>query len=1364
VNKEEARMTALLKRTTWVLALLAVASLACPVTQAADAAARGLLDSVVSTLAGGNAGHGFTDAKQIPLQFVFSGGGGLARDTNGNLYYTENGRILRQDTAGVVTAIAGAQATTGFRGENEPASRATFTNPTILTTDPNNNLYVLDVGNNRIRMISAATGNISTVVGNGVNLGNVIGDVGRLGVDSRLNSGNIVGLAVNAAGDIFFADAGRDVIYKVAGADPKVLSLVAGNGNAGTTASGLPALTNPLNNIVGLALLSNGDLVYTETNCVRQVKITTDGTNAVIAGLVNGATPPSPIFGFPVFPDDPTRLALQANTGVGVVGTPRQVAVDGNSIIFWDNTIQRFRVFTIGGVIATVFGENSIASGGLGFRGNNSPAVTTTNATTDDDPLAQPVGGGLVAAANVVTFVDFSNNLVRQFTIGGNVNTIAGAFSPWRFSNTGDFLRSFVISDNAAVLATGASLDTPNQLARDTTGNIYFDALDFFSARKIYKYDPVALTVVPVAGPVYVNGFPINPGDTGPAVAANLAGLGAQHAVLADGSVVFADTIPAGASSHTVRKISAAGVLTTLAGIANLAGGLDPNGDPGIAGGTSRVNKAATSVLLNTPEGVVVDATGNIYIADRANNAIVRVDALGVLTVVNTGALSVPPTYLAIDGNTLYSAQRNGLVIDAVDLTTGAVTAAFFTIPGAGQIRGIAVGNNGDAAAVTKGLYVATTQGEIHLVELPTPTAGVTAIVATGLGNIGGLHVNLNVATFTTPGNDRIRRVSNLLNVTGLVVSGGPNAAPTILAGEYFNLIGNGGPALNTGFTFTTYTPLTVLATGAILVGDDGVRQYRTVTLGTAPASTAVVTAGTGADGGGLTGENGPANSATIGVVGGITIGPDGTLYFSDQSLDTIRHLTAVGNVETFAGIPGRQGYSGTSLDRLATIMNNPAGLAFNAAGELQFNERGNHIVRKVQTDGLVVLVAGAPTELGYSGDGLPAAQAKFNQPAGCAFDANGDYFIADSQNAVIRVISNAGITDTIAGNQHGHNVTNEEAAAMEAELGNVLGVTLDTGGKLYSVASSSPNTVIRTSSGVCRGVVGVANATGFNGDGLAGVSTILNAPEGVLFDATLGIVFTDSMNSRVRRVTNLAELTNTPPEAVIVSTPTHLSQAPFKVRLDGSNSIDADGDIVNFVWDFGDGTTGTGAVVDHTYAQTGSYTVTLTVTDSQAQSNSIKATIFAALPIVRSNTTGKGAFKVAFGPKASNKDSFALAMKNVAGLTNQNGKTARIYIGTYFIDTIVLGKGIKPTSKNVKLLIDPDPKKLTVALSVKGVSLLTTMNELGVLNENTIAPGKTALIPVVVVVGANELVIGDNFLFLYKSKYNSGASGKFAQ
>ncbi|MGD0089522.1 MAG: putative Ig domain-containing protein, partial [Planctomycetota bacterium] len=618
-----------------------------------------------------------------------------------------------------------------------------------------------------------------------------------------------------------------------------------------------------------------------------------------------------------------------------------------------------------------------------------------------------------------------------------------------------------------------------------------------------------------------------------------------------------------------------------------------------------------------------------------------------------------------------------------------------------------------------------------------------------------------------------------------------PAALPVVKAGRFFLLTGTGGPAVQVGFNFKSYTPLGMVKTFQ-LVGDDGALQYREVDYTTNPIS-ATVLAGAGKNNNPApTGEGVSATAVTIGTVGGIAVDAKGTVYFSDQGLNTIRMVPAVQNatITTYAGVPNSSGYSGNGLPAKSSLLNGPAGLAFSAAGELYFCESSNCVVRKV-SNGNVVLVAGIPCQSGYAGDGYGPTMALFEFPSGLCFDPRGDLFITDSSANVIRVLDAKGIMNTVAGISYGLEVSQAAVPALESDLGYPIAITRDVGGKLYTVGGSSSNTIIRTKGGMCQVVAGMDGASGFNGDGLPGVQTLLNLnyfnpitfqsfTSSVLFVSNLGLVFTDTGNNRVRVLTNLADTTNTPPTAVITVTPTGLlNQVPYKVVLDGSLSTDPDGDIVSYDWDLGDGTTASGSVVDYTYGTPKTYTVTLTVTDSAGNTSKATATIIAAVQVLGSKTNGKGAFKVSFVPAKAGKtskpsDAFSLSMTNVDALKGAKiTSAATITIGTFqqTLSVVVAGKGVATTvakaTPAVKLTVD-GVKKDAFSLTIGSATLKPAFDIFvggpNGINTNTVGASTTVVVPVVISLNNGALILGDNYLFVYKSKYNSGATGKFSQ
>ena len=92
---------------------------------------------------------------------------GLAFDSSGNLYIVDsyNSNVRKVDTNGIVTTVAGDQGSAGFAGDGGPATQALLTNPTGIAVDKSGNLYIADRGNQRIRMVTASSGIISTIAG-----------------------------------------------------------------------------------------------------------------------------------------------------------------------------------------------------------------------------------------------------------------------------------------------------------------------------------------------------------------------------------------------------------------------------------------------------------------------------------------------------------------------------------------------------------------------------------------------------------------------------------------------------------------------------------------------------------------------------------------------------------------------------------------------------------------------------------------------------------------------------------------------------------------------------------------------------------------------------------------------------------------------------------------------------------------------------------------------------------------------------------------------------------------------------------------------------------------------------------------------
>jgi len=623
--------------------------------------------------------------------------------------------------------------------------------------------------------------------------------------------------------------------------------------------------------------------------------------------------------------------------------------------------------------------------------------------------------------------------------------------------------------------------------------------------------------------------------------------------------------------NHTVRKITAAGLVSTVAG------------KVGVYGSADGVRSEARFFY---PEGIVIDPAGNLYVADSFNQRIRKITPTGVVSTMAGDGI-----YGYKDGNGLAARfyEPAGLAIDPAGnlYLTDRFNQLIRKITPAGVVTTLA----GAAASWVNKLIYCPIDPTFET-GLPGHKGSIDGAAANALFNFpNDIAIDKNGALYVADaGNNAIRKISQ--------------GAVTTLAGTPPGNINAEGK--NASFSYPA----------AIAVDRDGNAyltdtQNYTIRKITPEGLTTTFAGQTGAFGT----QNGISSQARFDENLGIAVDPSGNIFVADAANFSIRKITPNGVVSLYAGIPGN--YGDLNGPALQATFNNLRHLATDRSGNLYVVDQGNFIVRKITPAGLVSTLAGIarPGFPLISVDGIGTA-AKFLVMEGIAVDSLGNVFVTENfDGACIRKITPEGVVSTFAGDPTTKRVIDGVGSA--ALFNFVTGITIDAADNLYVcepyanvIRKITPDRVVTTIAGE-KGPYG--GPYGYkDGDAL---SALMYSPSAIAVNKSGALIVADTKNSALRLIKPMDVASGSLAYPSITSQPAAQNvTAGAAVTL----SVTASGTVSTYQWYLNGvavagATTSTYTISRVTSTNAGTYTVVLSNSAGSTTSNAATLTVRAA-------------------------------------------------------------------------------------------------------------------------------------------------------
>ncbi|MBZ5623094.1 MAG: hypothetical protein LAQ69_30880 [Acidobacteriia bacterium] len=588
--------------------------------------------------------------------------------------------------------------------------------------------------------------------------------------------------------------------------------------------------------------------------------------------------------------------------------------------------------------------------------------------------------------------------------------------------------------------------------------------------------------------------------------------LGGAYGIVVDpaGNLLITDQ-----TNNIVIQVTPSGVLTVVAGKGRPTGSFSGDGGPAI------------DASFDTPQGIAMDAAGNLFVADTGNCRIRKIAPSGIIsTVAGTGTFGYagdggPATKATLKkpGGIAVDSAGNLYLTDSMANRVRKVTPDGIITTVAGNGNSGFSGDGGPATGASlhldwsSGGLAVDAAGNLYIADFwnnrirKVAPDGTISTVAGGGSNRYGDNIPATSAALSPPVNVAVDGSGNLyialdsdnirkVTAAGMIVTvaGGGTKSP-----------GDGGPATSASLEAPQGMAWDVAGNLYIAAGS----RVRKVTA----AGVINTVAGSGQSR--LTGDGGPAVSANLSQPSGVALGANGNLYVADTNNNRVRKVTPAGVISTVAG-NGSSDFSGDGGPATSAALNQPRSVTLDAAGNLYISDTGNCRVRKVTPGGIINTIAGSGG-LYPLGDGGPATSASMT-PYGLAVDPVGNLYIADRGNERIRKVTPAGTISTVAGGGKEQFVIGDGGPATSAFLDSPQGVTLDTAGNMFIGEQNGGRVRKVTPAGIISTVAGVGQGFCF-ADGVPATSTCVGWPVSVAVDAAGNLYIADEAEYRIRKV-----------------------------------------------------------------------------------------------------------------------------------------------------------------------------------------------------------------------------------------------------